>query len=378
MWPAALGGQYTRWNGDVPGFVIAEPEHGFKAAIGSPDTISHDYAGNSTIREQTDFSFIVRPQRTSKSAASTAVVYVALNPANANSPAAAIHHLASQLDEYRKQARQHYLDLAAASLRIETPDSEVNRAFAWSEVALDQAWVCNPLLGCGIVAGYGPSRDARRPQYAWFLAGDGLLASDALVSAGEYSRAKEELEFITRYQEPKTGMIWHELSQSAGYIDWAKYPYMYVHVDITADYLAAVARYVIASGDVLFARDHWAAILHAYAYCRSLIDRADHLPHIPPDKEGGDEQARPGDDLALSAGVWNAFLSFAKVAPLAGHPETESDAVAEKRSAAQSDRGPLLGQERELLDRWTYPERRSHCKPPTRPGAIDLAERFFA
>ncbi len=335
MWPAALGGQYTRWDGEIPGYVIAEPEHGFSAAIGSPDTISHDDAGNSTIRQQTDLSFVVRPQPASKSAAS-AVVYIVLNEANTKSPAAALHELASHLDEYRKQATEHCADLAQGSLRIQTPDAEVNRAFAWSEVALDQAWVCNPLLGCGIVAGYGPSRDARRPQYAWFFAGDGLISSNALVSAGEYSRAKEELEFITRYQEPKTGMIWHELSQSAGYIDWAKYPYMYVHVDITADYLAAVARYVTASGDVLFARDHWLSILHAYKYCLFLVNSVDRLPHIPPDKEGGDEQARPGDDLALSAGVWNALSSFAKLAPLAGHPDMEGNAVAESAALRQA------------------------------------------
>jgi len=83
--------------------------------------------------------------------------------------------------------------------------------------ALDQAWVCKPMMGCSIVAGYRSSRDARRPQYAWYFAGDGLIATNALVSAGEYMRAKEELEFIGKYQEPTTGMIWHELSQSAGY-----------------------------------------------------------------------------------------------------------------------------------------------------------------
>ena len=42
MWPGALGGQYTRWNGDaekappMPGFVIAEPERGFSAAYWLP------------------------------------------------------------------------------------------------------------------------------------------------------------------------------------------------------------------------------------------------------------------------------------------------------------------------------------------------------
>ena len=138
-------------------------------------------------------------------------------------------------------------------LQIETPDANLNRDLAWAEIALDQAWVCNPYLGCGLVAGYGPSRGARRPQYAWFFAGDAMVAVQALLSAGEYDRARAALDFIAKYQDPKTGMIWHEMSQSAGLIDWVgKYPYMFVHVDISFQYLNTVAEYVAKSGDKRF------------------------------------------------------------------------------------------------------------------------------
>jgi hypothetical protein len=48
-------------------------------------------------------------------------------------------------------------------------------------------------------------------------------------------------DFKLRNQDRKTGMIWHELSQSAGFIDWTgKYPCMFVHVDVTFQFLAAV------------------------------------------------------------------------------------------------------------------------------------------
>jgi len=50
-----------------------------------------------------------------------------------------------------------------------------------AQFALDQAWACNPDLGCGYVAGYGPDRGARRPQYDWFFAGDGLTTADAAM-----------------------------------------------------------------------------------------------------------------------------------------------------------------------------------------------------
>lgn len=121
--------------------------------------------------------------------------------------AKAVHALQSDMPQLEAAAHAHYAELAADGFSISTPDATVNSALRWAEVALDQAWVCNPRLGCGIVAGYGPSRGARRPQYAWFFAGDGLTAANALVSAGEYARARDELLFIMKYQDAKTGMV---------------------------------------------------------------------------------------------------------------------------------------------------------------------------
>ena len=324
MWPGAVGGQYSRWNADAPGFVIAEPERGFSAVVGSPEIVAHDDTVNSTVHPESSLSFALRPKDASSGASSglaKADVFVALNPANSKDPAASLHMLSAQVQQLQSEAAAGFEALESSSLRIRTPDEAINRDLAWAEAALEQAWVCNPLLGCGLVAGYGPSRDARRPQYAWFFAGDGLVATNALISAGEYSRAREELEFIQRYQDHATGMIWHELSQSAGYIDWSKYPYMYVHVDISFDYLVTVARYVAVSGDAAFAQEHWASIASAYRYCTSLIGRDDHLPHIPQDKEASDEQHRPADDLGLSASWIDAASGFAELARITGHTQ---------------------------------------------------------
>ncbi len=336
MWPGALGGQYTRWldrssePGGIAGFVITEPERGTSAMIGSPELVTHDDAGNSTIRPEDGFSFAMRPSvppGAQAEAVARSTVIVALNPAGTRDAAAALRGIASRLRTLESEAEAHYTALASNSLRIRTPDESVNQGLAWAVAALDQAWVCNQMLGCGMVAGYGPSRDQRRPQYAWFFGGDGLVATNALISAGEYTRASEELSFIQKYQEPRTGMIWHELSQSAGYIDWSKYPYMYVHVDISFDYLITLSRYVAESGDTAFAREHWASIAAAYRYCQSLIDRGDHLPHIPADKEAADEQHRPADDLGLSANWINAADSFAALAKVTGHTQEVAPAL---------------------------------------------------
>ncbi len=332
MWPGAVGGQYSRWNADGPGFVLAEPEHGFSAIIGSPDTVSHDDTVNSTVHPDTSLSFAVRPtvdKSDASSKSSKATVLVALNEANAKDPTATLHTLLPNVRHLEADFATHTSTVQAGSLLVHTPDENINRDLAWAVTALDQAWVCNPLLGCGIIAGYGPSRDARRPQYDWFFAGDGLVATNALISAGEYTRAREELEFIRKYQEPSTGMIWHELSQSAGYIDWSKYPYMYVHVDISFDYLTTVARYVSVSGDAAYAKEHWASIESAYRYCSSLIGRTDHLPHIPADKEASDEQHRPADDLGLSAAWMAAASGYSQLASLTGHRRESESALNE-------------------------------------------------
>jgi glycogen debranching enzyme len=335
MWPAATGGQNTHWNASVPGYVISEPTHGITAVIGSSEIVAHDETANSTLRNDGSLSLSLRP-RTMSGTSARANVYVALNPPDAKDPAVAVRDLSAHLPEMEAEATAHYTQLENQSLQIHTPDEDVNLALGWAETALDQAWVCNPQLGCGIVAGYGPSRDSRRPQYAWFFAGDGLIAAEALISAGEYSRARDELAFIAKYQDPKTGMIWHELSQSAGYVDWSKYPYMYVHVDISFDYLNTVARYVAVSGDSGFAVEHWSSFLAAYQYCKALIQKSDHLPHIPIDKEGGDEQHRPGDDLSLSAGWIAATSAFVELAKLTGHPELADEALEENRLTRQA------------------------------------------
>jgi glycogen debranching enzyme len=336
MWPAALGGQNTQWNSDLSGYIISEPLHGPSAIVASHDIVSHDGTVNSTLRTDGQLSFSVRPRAATKGGPTIATVYAALEATGSDDAVTTIRDISAHQAEMQTRAAVHYDELESTSLQIHTPDENVNRALAWAEVALDQSWVCNPQLGCGITAGYGPARDARRPQYDWFFAGDGMVATNALVSAGEYSRAREELVFIAKYQDKKTGMIWHELSQSAGYLDWSKYPYMFVHVDISFDYLNTVARYVSVSGDNAFATDHWASIAAAYRYCQSIIRPSDNLPHIPADKEGGDEQDRPDDDLGLSSSWVSATAGFAQLAKLNGNMQLAEEAIKANQLARKS------------------------------------------
>jgi len=334
MWPAAVGGQDIAWSSSLSAYVLSEPTHGFTAVVGSPDILTHDSPDNRTSHgvAETGFGFTLRP-----GASGVASVFLALNPPHAADPGLLLCKLIDTQDSLQAEATAHYQDVEDSLLRVETPDENLNQAIAWAGIALDQAWVCNPDLGCGYVAGYGPSRGARRPQYNWFFAGDGLLAADAAIAAGDRAHARAELKFILRYQDSKTGMIWHELSQSAAFIDWEhKYPYMFAHVDITLQFLGTVARYVTATGDVAFARENWPAFEAAYRYCISLLDPETGLPRIPPGKEGGNEQDRMSDDLGLSSGWVEAASAFAQLAGLAGHPQMAEEALHAAQRARES------------------------------------------
>ena len=340
MWPASLGGQSTQWDPAASAYILSEALHKYSAFIGSSQVISHDEVLNSaqpgTLGKR--LAFAVRAGGTSDR--SVTVVVARNDPGSSTAPARMRELLDSQA-KFETEARSHYAELLGSTLRIETPDDSVNQQLAWAQIALDQAWVCNPVLGCGLVAGYGPSRDARRPQYAWFFAGDALIATEALVNTGDYDRAREALAFIAKYQDPATGMIWHELSQSADPADWAtRYPYMFVHVDISFHYLTTVERYVSASGDTQFLQQHWPGIEAAYRYCRSLLNAGDGLPRIPSTKEGGDEQDKMTDDPGLAASWVAASAAFARLARLEGHaPEAEEAArLSEKARSSAAHR----------------------------------------
>jgi glycogen debranching enzyme len=324
MWPASLGGQSTQWDPAASAYILSEATHKYSAWIGSPQVISHDEVLNS-VQPGTPGKRLAFAVRAGGDSDRSVTVVVARNDEGSSSAPARMRGLLASQAKFEAEARSHYAELLSSTLRIETPDDSVNQQLAWAQIALDQAWVCNPVLGCGLVAGYGPSRDARRPQYAWFFAGDALIATEALVNTGAYDRAREALAFIAKYQDAATGMIWHELSQSADPADWAsRYPYMFVHVDISFHYLTAVEQYVSASGDTQFLQQHWLGIEAAYRYCRSLIDVGDALPRIPSAKEGGDEQDKMTDDPGLAASWVAASAAFARLARLDGHaPEAE-------------------------------------------------------
>jgi hypothetical protein len=317
MWPAAIGGQEMAWDEDAGGFMLSEPTRRFRALISSPQAGAHSEPNND--RRGSDFD---------------RSIFLTLEPGPCAEGRCATLVLAGQ-SEKDEDVHATSASLLRASdapaaedvkrfdrsgiVRITTPDTHANRAIRWAQIALEQAWTCNARLGCGLVAGYGPSHGARRPQYAWYFAGDGLLATRALLHEGHYARAAEELDFIYRYQKPDTGMIWHEITQSAAFLDWANdYPYLYVHVDISFDFLAVLAEYDRVTGDHAFLARHWPETLKAYRYCLSTLDDSDGLPRVPAGKMSGNEQDRLTDELTLSAAWVEAARAMSELAARMG------------------------------------------------------------
>jgi hypothetical protein len=212
MWPASVGGQEVNWSSAASAYLLSELLHRYTAFVGSPDIVAHDDTANSNklAGRPGGLGFTLRA-----GGGRTGRVVIAAGLAGQDATATA-NRILNESASLQEAAVNHYEGVLNHALQIETPDPLVNRALSWSEIALDQPWVCNPDLGCGQVAGYGPSRKARRPQYDWFFACDGLVSARAQLASAQYAKAREELEFILKFQKRNTGMIWHEMSQSAG------------------------------------------------------------------------------------------------------------------------------------------------------------------
>ena len=339
MWPAGIGGQQTAWDEEARGFLLSEPTNRFRALIASPETAEHSETNNDRRNSAFDRPMNLTLDARANSAACgedrcATVVFAGQSESKEDIGKTA----SSLLDAVRETRDGDTTRFRRPGLvEIETPDADANRAIAWAQIALEQAWTCNARLGCGLVAGYGPSHGVRRPQYAWFFGGDGLVATEALLREGDFARAASELEFLFRYQNPDNGMMWHEMSQSAGFLNWAKdYPYMYVHVDITFDLLAILGDYARITGDKAFLQRHWDAILRSYRYCLSTLDATDGLPRVPADKISADEQDRLTDELTLSAAWVRAAHGMAELAALLHEVELARSAEQASSRAQQS------------------------------------------
>jgi glycogen debranching enzyme len=275
MWPAALGGQYSYWDDDLKAYVIGEGSGKNAAIVGSPLGLAPpEQPAHNLPDAPSQFAIRVTPDVAERGLVPIVIAGSVEKLDAARTAYAAL--LASPEAAYR-QAAAHYRRLREEMTSVESPDRRFDLAFEWGKVALDKGFVCNPHLGCGLIAGLGPSGTTERPGFGWFFGGDTFINAWAISSYGDLDTVRQSLEFLRRRQRAD-GKMMHELSQGAGFIRWFEdYPYGYYHADTTPLYVIAVRDYVRASGDAAFARDFWPSVRKAYDYCTSTDEDGDGL-----------------------------------------------------------------------------------------------------
>ncbi|TAK15119.1 MAG: hypothetical protein EPO35_08320 [Acidobacteria bacterium] len=239
--------------------------------------------------------------------------------------------------EWKKRVA-HAAALRDTMFSLRSPDPRLNMAVEYAKVNLDESMVCNPDLGCGLVAGYGLSGAASdRPGFGWFFGGDASINSFAMTGAGQAALVREgALQFFSKYQRAD-GKITHEISQGAGHVDWFSYPYPYYHGDTTPFWILSAGEYWRQTGDTETIRALWPNLKRAYDWSRATDVDGDGLMENPAAGAGalevGDLQIGILSDVYLS-GVWIASLDrFARMATAMGEPALAGQASAIRAKA---------------------------------------------
>ncbi|HLF14390.1 MAG TPA: GH116 family glycosyl hydrolase [Bacteroidota bacterium] len=291
MWPAGIGGQFSYWNDDPNGYVISEAKWRGVFLCGSPAAKqmaappAHMFADNPI-----QFKVDVAPGEAD--GRYIPIVIAGGHGMKFDSLKTVYNDLWKNSEKYYRENVEYYRKLRANTVRLTTPDAEMNLALEWGKVALDNLMVRNPNLGYGMVAGYGVSGGGARPGFAWFFGGDAFINALAFDSYGATTTVRDALAFTQKWQRQEEfpirknpdrpnrdiGKMSHELSQSDGLCDWWNdYHYGYNHADTSPWYLVAMGDYVRTSGDIGFIRESWNSVKQAYDWCVSKDSDGDGL-----------------------------------------------------------------------------------------------------
>ncbi|HXF04037.1 MAG TPA: GH116 family glycosyl hydrolase [Blastocatellia bacterium] len=250
----------------------------------------------------------------------------AVLPGTVDAARSLYHELITSIDPLYRETVENYRRLARERLSIQVPDERLVNAFEWAKTALDKAFAENPLLGAGLVAGFGLAGESGRPGFAWYFGRDSLWTQLALNSSGDFEKVRESLRLLKKYQR-SDGKIMHELSHAAPFVEWfSRFPYPYASADSTPLYIIALEDYYRTSGDLAFLQEMWESARRAYAFARStdrdgngLIENTD-VGHGW--VEGG--ALHPVHEEIYLAGLWvQASRAMARMAAAMGDKELE-------------------------------------------------------
>jgi glycogen debranching enzyme len=275
MWPAGLGGQYSYWEDEKKYFVLSEGTGKNVALVGSPAGERFSSGPAHALPEgEMKVKIKVTPEGSKRTF--YPIFFVASHESRSKADEV-YSRLMKNFKELYLEKFQHFEKLRKENLSLRTPDEKLNQAFEWAKKAVDEAFVCNPQLGCGLVAGYGLSGRSERPGFDWFFGGDAFFNSWAITSCGSFDVTRQALAFI-RSNQRQDGKIMHELSQGAGFIRWFEdYPYGFYHADTTPYYIVSMGDYLNWSGDFSFIKESWTSLKKAYQYVLSSDKDGDGL-----------------------------------------------------------------------------------------------------
>jgi len=268
-WPAALGGTYSNWDPNARAFYFGEEQKKFSAFVGSPTAgdVRQEYDTNYSSSKESSFDLGVTSKGKDRM-----IVVIAASTNGRSEAEATYHHLVADYDALRKESADYYRRYLDSTVGANLPDRQLQQAYDWARLSVLQGFVNNPFLGTGLIAGYRTSGGSQRPGFAWFFGRDALWTVLALDAEGDFDTTHTALDFLGKYQRAD-GKIPHEISQGATFVPWfTNYPYPYASADATPLYIVAVNDYVVASGDVVFARQKWESLWKAYQFLRSTYD----------------------------------------------------------------------------------------------------------
>jgi glycogen debranching enzyme len=338
-WPGGMGGQYAFWSADDGAFVLSESLKRRNAFIGSPWAGAASSAPAHALPDApSTFTIPVDPSRARRELIPIAI---AAGTAPRAEVRATYARLIARASEIYAERRRHAEALLDGGLRLDTPDHRLDLALEWAKVNLDEQTVCNPDLGCGLVAGWGPSGDGARPGFGWFFGGDAAINSLAMDATGQWDGAASGLRFLAKYQRAD-GKIPHEISQAAATIPWFEdYPYAYYHADTTPFWLLALWRQWRASGDQTLLDELWPAAKKAWGWCLGNDSDGDGIIENTTGGLGAIEVGEIGEDIHQDiylAAVWTrATDAMAEMAAARG----ESALASEARALSTKARGSL-------------------------------------
>src|SRR5688500_3856890 len=331
-WPGSFGGGYITWDGAGRRFLLSQGGvRLYNALIGSP------FASAGTAHAAHDVPTIPSQFTLRFDARTAATDYIPIAIAGGAAPRDSIdavyRRLLANAPGYWREKVDHYRRVRQDLLTVDSPEARLDEALEWAKVNLDQQYVCNPDLGCGLVAGFGRAGAGNyRPGFGWFFGGDAAINSLAMNAVGQFELVRDGLQFMAKYQR-QDGKIAHEISQSAGRLPWfTDYPYTWFHGDTTPFFILACYAYWAASADDTFLKQMWANVVRAYRWSAATDTDGDGLMENPTAGAGAIEVGGLGENLWTDiylAGVWvGALEGMEAMAMAAGDPVLARDARA--------------------------------------------------